>query len=220
MSEKKATTAIAVPFNPKALAVSLKNIKKDVATGVNFLKMGKDGVWSWGKEENEVDEAQTLLINPAGFKHGYVCWSEVGSSKLGETMVDLGTPIPDHGPAPAGGRGWDFQLGVHMKLVSENMDLMWASASFGGKKEISRIADEVGTRLEQGEDACVAVVSLDADSYQHKQYGKIYTPEVTIKKWITIAEVEKMLGGTAAPAAPISKKAAPAPAKKVASKKK
>ena len=216
MSEKKASTAIAVPFNPKALAVSLKNIKKDVATGTSFLKMGKDGVWSWGKEENEVDEKEVLLINPAGFKHGYVCWSEVGSSKLGEVMTDLGTPIPDHGPAPSGGRGWDFQLGVHMKLVSENMDLLWASASLGGKKEISRIGDEVGTRLEAGEDACVAVVTLDCDSYAHKQYGKIYTPQVTIKKWITIAEVEKLLDNSE-PAAP-AKKAAPAPAKKVAAK--
>ena len=217
MAAERASTAIAVPFNPKALAVSLKSIKKEVGPSLNFLKMGKDGVWSWGKEENEVGDDETLLINPAGFKHGYVCWSTKGSSKLGETMADLGSPIPDHGPAPDGGRGWDFQLGVHLKLVSEGLDLLWASASFGGKKEISRIADEVGTKLEEGDEACVAVVTLSSDSYQHKEYGKIYTPEVTIKKWITIADVEKLLSKGAPPA----KKAAPAaPAKKVTAKKK
>jgi hypothetical protein len=216
MATEKSNTAIAVPFNAKALAVSLKGIKKEVGPTLNFLKMGKDGIWSWGKEENEVDESEQLLINPAGFKHGYVCWAQKGSAKLGETMTDLGSPIPDHGPAPDGGRGWDFQLGVHLKLVSENLDLLWASASFGGKKEISRIADEVGTKLEEGSEDCVAVVTLGSDSYQHKEYGKIYTPELSIVKWISVADVEKMLS-KGAPA----KKAAPAaPAKKVPAKKK
>lgn len=213
---EKAKNAIAVPFNPKALAVSLKGIKKDVGPSLNFLKMGKDGKWSWGKEENEVEEDEQFLINPAGFKHGYVCWSAKGSTKLGETMVNLGEPIPDHGPLPDGGRSWDFQLGIHMKHVGEGLDLLWASASFGGKKEISRIADEVGTKLEEGDEACVAVVTLSCDSYQHKEYGKIYTPEVVIKKWVTIADVEKMLSKSPPPA----KKAPAAPAKKAPAKKK
>lgn len=219
MSTSIATTkpGAMAPFDRSKLAVNLRTAKQVVASGSAFLKMDKAGVWMFGQDEDEVGDQQ-LLINPASFTHGYVCWAAVGSKKLGEKMVPLGQPAPEMGPVPEGGRGWDVQLGVQMKLLGDGggIDLLWASASYGGKKEIARIADVIGERLgEPGQGAIYPVVTLSNDSYKHADYGKIYTPVVNVVKWLTEEQVAKMLD--VAPAKAPTKapaKAAKAPAKR------
>jgi len=62
------------------------------------------------------------------------------------------------------------------------------TTSKGGLRAINGLLGHVVTQLQKGEaDAIVPVVRLLTDSYQHKRYGKIYTPEFEIVKWESLS---------------------------------
>jgi hypothetical protein len=38
--------------------------------------------------------------------------------------------------------------------------------------------------MDDGTGKCIPICELNADSYPHKKYGKIYTPLFDIKRWV------------------------------------
>jgi|GEM_PF-506450 hypothetical protein len=174
--------------DPTKLAAALQNVSRQAAPQGMFLRMGKDGVWVIGIEAEPVAEGAEFAINPAGFGHGWIAWGK--SERLGESFVPLTDPLPATPATPEGAvRGWEQQFGMHLREVGTGADLIFRTSSVGGKRAIGALAKEVGARMAEGDARSVAIVTLGADSYKHKEYGKIYVPEFAIERWVTPADI-------------------------------
>lgn len=169
-------------------------LKRAKATGTAvaqaaFLKMGKDGIWTYGAEGTEVEEGALWALNPASFRHGWINWRDDPKKveRLGELMVSVFDEpnLPDR-PADLEGGKWSEQWAVAVICVSgedEGTELEYSVNSKSGISELrDRIAGLVGDKME-AEEPCVPIVELLSDSYKHKTYGKIYTPELKITRW-------------------------------------
>jgi hypothetical protein len=148
--------------------------------------MDKTGHWVFGADQTEVQEGSTWAINPFSFVHGYIAWGE--GEVLGEKMVPVSTPLPEMDAAPPGAkRGWETQVGMSLKCLDGDdagLDCRFTTTSVGGKRAVSALAVAIATQVETDQTKPVAVVKLKKEHYQHKSYGRIFTPVFEVVKWI------------------------------------
>jgi hypothetical protein len=64
------------------------------------------------------------------------------------------------------------------------MEARYTVTSVGGKRAVQELALAVAAQVEKDQSNPVPVVTLGKDHYQHKSYGRIYTPVFAIQKWI------------------------------------
>ena len=170
-----------------SLTDALRSIQTDVGPGgVAILKMDKTGHWVFGADQTEVQEGSTWAINPFSFVHGFIAWGE--GEVLGEKMVPVSTPLPEMEAAPPGAkRGWETQVGMSLKCLDGDdagLECRFSTTSVGGKRAVSALAVAIATQVEAEQTKPVAVVRLKKEHYQHKSYGRIFTPVFEVVKWI------------------------------------
>jgi hypothetical protein len=175
--------------NLPALTSALRNLQPvggDV--GVAIIKMDKGGHWVFGADQTEVEEGSTWAVNPLSFVHGFIAWGD--GDVLGEKMVSIANPLPELDEAPTGAKkGWESQVGMSLKCVSgddKGMEARYTVTSVGGKRAVQTLAVALADQVEKDQSKPVAIVRLKKDSYQHKSYGKIYTPVFEIVEWMSM----------------------------------
>lgn len=191
-----------------SLSTALRSLEKEVGpSGVVLLKMDKTGHWVYGADQTEVEDNSTWAVNPFSFVHGYIAWGD--GEVLGEKMVSVSQPLPELDPAPPNAkRGWETQVGMSLKCLSgedENLEARYTTTSVGGKRSVQTLALAIAAQVEKDQSKPIPVVRLKKDHYNHKSYGKIFTPVFEIVEWISMegpAEKEE-----AAPEAPAAEEA-------------
>ena len=166
------------------------------STGGSYLKLSKGGFFTYGVDDTEVEEESQWAINPNSFTLGYVAWPVKGTGKpLGEEMRSiLDDPIAES-QLPSIEGTWAQQVGMQLACVSgedTGTQVVYKASSKGGINGFNDLLNQVMTHLKAnpGTDAVVPIVELEVDSYPHPDYGKIYTPEFVIKKWMKITDVK------------------------------
>jgi len=170
-----------------ALTTALRTLEKDVGpAGSVILKMDKGGHWVYGADQTEVESDSTWAVNPFSFIHGYIAWGD--GEVLGEMMVPVTEPKPELPPVPHGAKkGWEVQVGLSLKCLSgadEGIEVRYTTTSVGGKRAVNALGVAIASQVETNQATPVPVVRLAKDSYQHKSYGKIYTPVFDVKEWV------------------------------------
>jgi hypothetical protein len=175
--------------NLPALTNALRNIQPvggDV--GVAIIKMDKGGHWVFGADQTEIEEGSTWAVNPLSFVHGFIAWGD--GEVLGEKMVGIANPLPELDEAPPGAKkGWESQVGMSMKCVSgddKGLEARYTVTSVGGKRAVQTLAVALADQVDKDQTKPVAIVRLKKDHYQHKSYGKIYTPVFEIVEWMSM----------------------------------
>jgi hypothetical protein len=188
-----------------SLATSLRALEKDVGPAGNvILKMDKTGHWVFGADQTEVEDDALWAINPFSFIHGFIAWGD--GEVLGEKMVGVSEPLPDQDVAPQGAkRGWETQIGMSLKCTTgedKDMEARFTTTSVGGKRAVQTLGVAIATQVEKDQTKPVAIVRLKKDHYQHKSFGKIYTPVFEIVEWVGLdgAPVEEAEPEAPAPA--------------------
>ena len=188
-----------------SLATSLRALEKDVGPAGNvILKMDKTGHWVFGADQTEVEDEALWAINPFSFIHGFIAWGD--GEVLGEKMVGVSEPLPDQDIAPQGAkRGWETQIGMSLKCTTgedKDMEARFTTTSVGGKRAVQTLGVAIATQVEKDQTKPVAIVRLKKDHYQHKSFGKIYTPVFEIVEWVGLdgAPVEEAEPEATAPA--------------------
>ena len=173
------------------LSTALRAINTDVGNigaGVAILKMDKTGHWVFGADQTEVEEGSLWAVNPFSFVHGYIAWGD--GEVLGEKMVSVSQPLPELDAAPPNAKkGWEVQVGLSVKCISgvdKGTEARFTTTSVGGKRAVQTLAVALADQVEKEQDKPVAIVTLKKEHYQHKSYGRIYTPVFEVKEWVSM----------------------------------
>jgi len=173
----------------QSLSSALRSVAADVGAGAGgmvILKMDKTGHWVFGADQTEVEDDSVWAVNPFSFVHGYICWGE--GEVLGEKMVGVAEPLPELEPAPvASKRGWEMQVGMTLACTNgedEGMQARYSATSVGGKKAVQALAVAIAEQVDKDQDHPVPLVRLKKEHYQHKAYGRIFTPVFDVQKWV------------------------------------
>lgn len=192
MPRKKKEVAAPKGQLPAAIADMATGLQQSTAMidggDTQFMKFTKFGSFEYGAENTETEEGAEFAVNPLGFGHGLIAWGDDAHNNegemLGEVMASASQPLPAM-PDPVEGK-WVEQRAMQMACISgedEGLQVLFKSSSLGGKKFYAGVVMEVVKRINAGESDIVAVITLEADSYQHAKYGKIFTPTFTIVRW-------------------------------------
>ena len=170
-----------------SLTTALRQMENEVAAvGTAILKMDKTGHWVFGADQTEVEDDSLWAVNPFSFVHGYIAWGD--GEVLGESMVSVSEPLPEPPPAPPQARkGWEKQVGLSLKCISgedTGLEVRYTTTSVGGKRGVQTLAVAIAEQVEKDQDKPVAIVRLGKEHYQHKSYGRIYTPVFEVVRWI------------------------------------
>ena len=170
-----------------SLSTALRSLENDVTpAGVAILKMDKTGHWVYGADQTEIEDDSTWAVNPFSFVHGFIAWGD--GEVLGEKMVSVSQPLPElDGAPPAAKRGWETQVGLSLKCLTgedKGLEARFSTTSVGGKRAVQALAVAIANQVEADQTKPVPVILLKKEHYQHKSYGKIYTPVFDIKEWV------------------------------------
>lgn len=184
------------------LTTALRTLEQDVgAVGSAIIKMDKTGHWVYGADQTEVDDESTWAVNPFSFVHGFIAWGD--GEVLGEKMVSVTQPLPELDSAPPNAKkGWEQQVGMMIKCISgddKGLEARYTVTSVGGKRAIQALGVAIAEQIEKDQSKPVPVVKLKKDHYQHKSYGRIYTPVFEILEWVSM-DGETEVAETEAPA--------------------
>lgn len=171
------------------LTTALRQLHTDApGVGMAILKMDKTGHWVYGADQTEVDDGSTWAVNPFSFVHGYIAWGD--GEVLGEKMVSVSQPLPELDAAPPNAKkGWETQVGLSLKCVTgsdKGTEARFTTTSVGGKRAVQTLAVALADQVEKDQSKPVAIVRLKKEHYQHKSYGRIYTPLFEIVEWVSM----------------------------------
>lgn len=195
-----------------ALAKSLASFGavKNALSGKALLRMNKDnGTLAFGQTNTPITAGTVLVCNPASISAGYIAWYQ--GQIEGEHMqpvsqgpIEASTlPPVNSGTIPPGkkvpsGQGWQQQSSVDFITRDEvPVSLVFKSSSRGGMVAILGLAGEIAVGMTVDLRRVYPLVALGTGSYQHKEFGTVYTPEFIVVGWLDaegneIPEFEKL----------------------------
>ncbi|MEI8167095.1 MAG: hypothetical protein WCG26_11985, partial [Chloroflexales bacterium] len=143
-------------------------------------------------------------VNPFSFVHGFIAWGD--GEVLGERMASVSDPLPELDAAPPGAKkGWETQVGMSLKCTTgedTGMEARFTTTSVGGKRAVQELAVAIATQVDKDQAAPVPVVTLGNEHYQHKSYGRIFTPAFAVLQWVSLTADEPAPVAAVEPEAP------------------
>jgi hypothetical protein len=198
----------------EALSVALNSVDTSAVGGRSGLPMmlfkrEGSGTYVVGKKKVVVEAGSRWAFNPTTFCWGYVAFSK--DDKVHERLVSVSKPKPDVTTLPDIGAEWQDAMTVNVRCVSgidKGLEAVLKASTDGSIKEVMRLLEKVRDRINSGEHdgKVVPIATLGRDSYQHADFGRVWTPVFEIAEWVT-------LDGPAAAPSPPPPEPPPAPTK-------
>jgi hypothetical protein len=221
MNEVTKATTSGLPANFTAGLANVRTAAKQAAqpeAGL-YLKMGKDGIWTYGREDTPAEKGARYAVNIPNAMHGYTGWGDKKhdneGSPLGDELVSIAEPIPAKSSLPQIDGTWSQAGALQLACIAgedKGVQLIFKTNSMGGLEAFGNLLTAFADRVESGAADIIPVIELDNTSYKHTTYGKIYKPVLTVVGWVPLEG--------AVPAEDDSQDAEPAPAKKKKKKEK
>jgi nicotinamidase-related amidase len=106
---------------------------------------------------------------------------------------------------PSAKRGWEVQVGMSLKCLSgedKGLEARYTTTSAGGKRGVQTLAVAIAEAVDKDQTKPVPVVLLKKEHYQHKSYGRIFTPLFDIQSWVSMDGEEPEIAEEVEAAAP------------------
>jgi hypothetical protein len=147
------------------------------------------GTWMWGPKGTVPEEGSQWSCNPFSLQWGYIAFLD--SKMVGEQMFSVTEPLPLATELPDVGAEWKPQRSVNMKCINGDdagVEVMFKASTFGTIDAMNELIRAVHDRITGGRHSnkIAPIVHLEKSSYQHKQYGPISTPVLTIVNWMSL----------------------------------
>lgn len=199
------STALA-GLNPGFLAGLRRTVESAPPRGEgSYLSFGKDGLWSFGAENNEITDDDRFLLDVESLATGFVCWTDYSkeellkkkrNEKLGVRMLTIAQGEVDYGTLPDYNWPWRRQVGFKGRFMNDpyaGKVAVFESSSGGGDDAFAAVTSAVMAKLQAdvasgidgAELAIYPVVKFSNTFYMHKTYGKTYKPVFDIVGWAT-----------------------------------
>jgi hypothetical protein len=155
---------------------------------VQFKRDGS-GTWMYGQKRTVVEDGSSWAVNPLTFKWGYICFD--GNKVIGERLVSVTLPKPEVTELPDKGFPWQEQWAVNLKCVDgadAGTEVVYKPTTTGGIQAIAGLIEAVRDQLNGGQHGgkVSPIVHLEKDSYQHAQFGRVWTPLLTLVDWMPL----------------------------------
>lgn len=179
-----------VPFrgDVATLSTALRAIQTEVGDQSAILKMDRTGHWVFGADATEIEDGSRWAVNPFSFIHGFIAWGE--GEVLGEKVAPITQPLPEvDEPPPGAKRGWEKLVGMSLACTTgedKGLNVRYTVTSVGGKKAVQALATAIAEQVEADPTKPVPIVLLGKDHYQHKAYGRIFTPVFEVVEWASM----------------------------------
>jgi len=180
----------------QTLATSLRTLETVAPMSSAIIKMDKTGHWVYGADQTEAEDDARWAVNPFSFVHGFIAWGD--GEVLAEKMSSVTQPLPELDAAPPSAKkGWEQQVGLMLKCLTgedAGLECRYTTTSVGGKRAVQTLAVAIAAQVEKDPERPVPIVTLGKDHYQHKSYGRIYTPVFEIVEWVSMdgEDVQKL----------------------------
>lgn len=198
----------ALQLNDKEAAGALRRTAGEGQTGggdKTFLSFsGKKGVYSLGRDKDDVDPDTVFMIEPLAAIEGWTCWKGGRPAKKHEWSVYDSSravryaELEDLGPYNERmGEGWQQMMGIGMiDPLDPSNQILFTTTSISGRNVLSDLSNEIAEQMEAGE-APIALVTFDVDEFEaHSQ--KNFKPVISVQSWVTREEVEAFLADDSA----------------------
>lgn len=187
-----------------ALKGKLQKAKASIpdVQGSQYLRFLQDGDWVFGQENEGVLPEDKVAVNTLSIKTGWSCWTDrpgkgAKNDNLGEMMVPLGADAIAKSDLPVKRDAsdnnaiceWREQFSVDMMILTgpnKGKQVHYKTTSVGGMGAMNAMLDQVMLQLDEDPANIVPVVSLGSDHYNHKKWGRTYTPVIKIKDWMSL----------------------------------
>jgi hypothetical protein len=164
-----------------------------VGSGMPMLRFKRegDGTWAFGQRQTIVEDGSRWSVNPLSFRYGYICFGD-GNKVLGERLVPVSQPMPDAAELPDKGFPWVSQWCVNLKCLDgtdAGIEVTFKPTTVGGVQAVAGLIEAIRDRLNGGQhdDKVAPIMLLRKDSYQHQQYGRVWTPVLEIINWMPLS---------------------------------
>lgn len=142
---------------------------------------------------------------PLSIQSGYSCWTnrkpnEGKNERLGEEMWSINedkphsTTLPTHhDPRTQDLCVWKDQMAADIKILEgklKDQQVLYSTTSVGGINAMTTIVDAIMARLGEGSTFVCPILSVNSSFYDHKSYGRTYTPAFEIVGWMDLNGVE------------------------------
>ena len=192
---KTKSAALAVAQNLKGKLRQTRAQIPDQIAGA-YLRFLQDGSWVFGSDSVDVTD-EKVAVNPLSIQIGWTCWTDhkaehgktLKNECLGEDMVGLGEAQTPKRELPDYGWPWREQVSVDVKVLtgpSKGHQLTYKTSSVGGLRALNALIDQIMLQIDEDPAHIVPQVELGGDHYNHKTWGRTYTPELRIVDWLTL----------------------------------
>jgi hypothetical protein len=178
-----------------ALAAALNSVDTTTVAGRSGLPMLQfkregNGTWMYGQKRTIAEDGSLWAANPTSFKWGFVCFND-NNKVIGEHLVPVSQAKPEVAELPDKGEPWQEQWTVTLKCINgadAGVEAIYKPTTVGGIQVVAGLIEAIRDRLAGGQhDGKVApIVTLEKDSYQHSQHGRVWTPVLTIVDWMPL----------------------------------
>jgi hypothetical protein len=159
-----------------------------------FLKFSKRD-WLLGEDGKEVPAGARFVANLEEYYRGWVRWWDGKPTDhligrvidrhrvhLRDELGELDESKWQQEPNGTRRDPWARVAYLALRDLSNDEIVCFTSTSDGGRKAVARLADYYD-RQRHRHKAKMPVVELDAESYQHDTYGKIWKPKFNVVDW-------------------------------------
>ena len=179
----------AVASSSAVAAMLTKNkVTPTAAGGGAFIRYDakRTGEWVFGMDAEPVT-GDVFSLDVLSLKHGYHLWH---AKKCSRRMAPLDEELPEpqepvHYTDAKGKPQVDepSEARYFEGTFEDGVKFHFETCSFGGRKAVDSVLEELFTRAAAGSEYLFPQVQLETDSYVHDTYGKVYNPVLTAVAW-------------------------------------
>jgi len=188
-----------------AMADALQDTVQETSTGsqgLTYLNFsGKKGVYSLGRDHEDVDPEAVFILEPQTVVRGWQCWK--GSKPIDKIEWNIFSgkavaeeDLTDHSPYKEKlGEGWKKMLGFGVISADGNAtQIKFTTDSVSGRNAVSALLDELAKRSRSGTDHIIPVMSFDREEFKAQEQTN-FKPKLVVHSWASRDQISAFLAG-------------------------